>query len=340
MIPTLSICIPSYNRPQQLGELLRSIDCAPEDVEIVICEDYSPAREAIRIEIENFIKTTQYCVLYRENESNLGFDGNLRRLVSIARGRYVMFMGDDDLFVTGSLNPYINYLQQNSDLKYILRAYRVLHPGNIVEEFRYLPSTTVLESGEDTVAWLFKRSVTICGFTIYREEANNVATSDLDGTLLYQVYLMAEVCLKNPSAYCDIPIVQAIQSFRLDKPHFGAAAAEKGRYTPGKITIDNSINFSKAYFELTRYLDKKNSTSLTEKIRKDLSKYSYPFLSIQRKRGVNEFLKYAKRLESELGFGCTIYFYIYKYALFVFGEKFCDLIIILIKKRLGYTPRL
>ena len=276
MRPTLSICIPSYNRSQQIGELLRSIDCALQDIEIVVCEDHSPAREAIRAEVEAFIQKTPYRVVYRENERNLGFDGNLRRLVEIAEGQYVMFMGDDDHFVTGSLDHYIAFLKKNQAKKYILRAYRVVHPSGVVEEFKYLPTTTNFVPGVNTIAWLFKRSVTICGFTVARDQAQAVATSDLDGTLLYQVYLMAEVCLNHPSAYCDIPIVQAVQSFRLDKPHFGAAAAEKGRYTPGKITADNSINFSKAYFELSEYLDRKHSIALTEMIRLSLIHISEP----------------------------------------------------------------
>ena len=340
MRPTLSICIPSFNRPKQLGELLHSIDGNTDDIEIVICEDFSPARLEIQAVVKQYQATTIYHVQYQENEKNLGFDGNIRRLVSLAQGHFVMFMGDDDLFVAGSLTPYIQFLKNNNNTKYVLRAYQVIHPDGAVEDFRYLPSTEYFSPSTEIVAWLFKRSVTICGFTISRDEANALATSDLDGTLLYQVYLMAEICLKYPSAYCDIPIVQAVQSFRLDKPHFGAAEAEKGRYTPGKITADNSINFSKAYFELTMYLDKKHGISLTQFIQRDLSKYSYPFLSIQRKRGGLAFMRYANRLNKELGFGCTPYFYLYQYALLFLGESVCDQVIIWIKKRLGYTPQL
>ena len=47
-VPFLSICIPSYNRPQQLGELLASVDCNPTDIEIVICEDLAPKRLEVR----------------------------------------------------------------------------------------------------------------------------------------------------------------------------------------------------------------------------------------------------------------------------------------------------
>lgn len=338
MRPLLSICIPSYNRPNQLSELLLSIDCNAENIEIVICEDQSAQRDQIRAVVDSFKNQSSYQVYYFENESNLGYDGNLRRLVERATGRFVMFMGDDDLFIPKALNQFLHFLTNHQDKQYILRSYNVVHLNSQIENFRYLSSTKVLPPGEETVAWLFKRSVFISGFTISRDKSFQFATSELDGTLLYQIYLMAQVCLKYESIYCDIPVAQIVQSFRDDQPYFGNAEAEKSRYTPGKITQDNSINFTKSYFQLTEYLDKLHGTNLTCRVKIDLSKYSYPFLSIQRKHGISSFLKYASRLEKEIGLGCTLYYYIYKWGLVLLGEKICGHVILVIKKAFGHTP--
>jgi abequosyltransferase len=336
--PFLSICIPSYNRPNELRNLLASIDCNPTEVEIVICEDLAPKRDEVRAIATAFSASSPYTTHYSENPTNRGFDGNLRRLVECANGEYIMFMGDDDLFVSGALDQFIAFLKQHRDKPYVLRSYLTEHPDGRTEYFRYLPKSQVLAAGEATVAWLFKRSVSLCGFTISRALALQLATTDLDGTLLYQIYLMAQVCFKQDSIYCDIPITHAVQTFRGDKPMFGNSEAEKSRFTPGTVSHDNSINFTKAYFEVTEYLDKQHGTNLTTLVRIDLSKYSYPILSIQRKRGIASFLRYAKRLETEVGFGCTAYFYIYKWALVLFGERFCDRLIYFIKRSLGHTP--
>ena len=336
--PFLSICIPSFNRITELGNLLASIDCNPADIDVVICEDLAPKRLEVRTMVNAFAEASAYSINYQENSTNLGYDGNLRRLVECARGDYIIFMGDDDLFVPGALAQFIKFLKQNQDKPYVLRAYLTQHPEGRTEYFRYLPKTTLLIHSEDTVAWLFKRSVTICGFTISRAEALKHSTIDLDGTLLYQVYLMAQVCLRQDSVYCEIPFVHAVQTFREDKPMFGSSQAEKSRFTPGSVTQNNSINFAKAYFEVTAYLDKQHGTNLTKLVRTDLSKYSYPFLSIQRKNGIPSFLQYAKRLEIETGLGCTAYYYIYKWALVLFGEKACDRIIGYIKRAVGHTP--
>jgi hypothetical protein len=51
-------------------------------------------------------------------------------------------------------------------------------------------------------------------------------------------------------------------------------------------------------------------------------------------------MRYAGLLEKELGLGVSVYFHCYKWGLAVFGERFCDRLIITIKKTLGHTPDL
>jgi abequosyltransferase len=320
--------------------LLGSVDCDPSNVEIVICEDFSPQKDEIRKRVNEFRTQSPFKVRYIENNKNKGFDGNIRELVAQARGKFILFMGDDDLFIPLALDQFLNFLTEHINVKYILRSYVVVHPDGSEEPFRYMTESTVLPPGEGSVAWLFKRSVTICGFTISRKEALKHATADLDGTLLYQIYLMSKVCLEHPSVYCDIPVAQAVLTWQGDYSMFGNAEAEKSRFTPGSVTGDNSINFTKNYFEVTDYLDQAYGTHLTKLVRQSLSKYSYPFLSIQRKRGIKLFLLYANRLEKECGFGVTPYFYIYKWALVFMGEKFCDWTIRLIKRASKHTPNL
>jgi abequosyltransferase len=84
--PFLSICIPSYNRPKQLGELLTSIKCNPVDIEIVICEDFAPRRIEVEAVVYAFVQTSVFQIHYHENPINRGFDGNLRNLVECASG--------------------------------------------------------------------------------------------------------------------------------------------------------------------------------------------------------------------------------------------------------------
>lgn len=338
--PLLSICIPSYNRSEQLGRLLRSIDAPPTKIEIVVCEDMAPRRKDTRSVVEDFSRASPYRVVYHENEENRGYDRNLRELIQRASGRFVLFMGDDDEFSPGMLSPFMELLEREPDLGYVLRTYRVRHADGEWELFKYFPQAMRFEKGAESYVKLFRRSVSISGFTFRRELAAPYLSDRFDGTLLYQLYLMAEIVLRHPSAYCDLPVVSVTQSYRNDDTSFGSARSEKGLYEPGKVTLRNSVNFMKGYFTITEYMDKTYGLNSTPDIRREISKYSYPILSIQRKRGALEFLRYVRLLNREVRINTTPYYYLYAAGLLVLNEALCDKLIIRVKRLMGHTPAL
>jgi len=294
----------------------------------------------VRAAVNQFVSASAYKVRYCENEENLGYDGNIRRLIDLALGSFVLFMGDDDCFYPRALDSYLAFLEKNQDVGYVLRSYYGRHPDGTLEVFKYLQAEKRFPPGVDTCAWLYRRSVTICGVTFKRTSALRYRTDEFDGTLLYQLHLVLEICLREEAIYCDIPVAVAEQSYRLDRPQFGAARAERGRYQPGMVTPENSIAFTKSFLEITSAFDKKHDLSLTQIVREDISKYSYPFLSIQRKRGAYEFLRYARRLAAETGINSTWHFCFFALALLLLGESVCDKCIVSIKRVFGHTPTL
>jgi len=334
----ISICIPSYNRPDTLIRLLKSIDAGDaKNVEIVICEDKSPKREEIRVAVEKFKKETDYEVVYKENKANFGFDKNLRELIKSAKGDWIIFMGDDDDFVPQSLDKLINFLKQHPELGYVLKSHLFYDEDKKAEKFRYYETTKFFESGLENYVALFRKSVFISGFIIKRELVLPYLINEFDGTLLFQLYLLAEVVLKNPSAYFDEPLTRAYQEGI--QPLFGTAESEKKLYTPGTITIENSINFLKGFFKITEFIDKKYNLNSTASIKKDMSKYFYPSLAIQRNKGIKVFLDYVKKL-NQLGFNITFYYYLYTIFLLLLGKRICDNGIRILKNILGRTPKL
>lgn len=334
----ISICIPSYNRPKELRRLLDSIDSNRKDlIQIVICEDKSPARQEIFKVVNSFKSKNVYDVKYIENEKNLGYDKNLKTLIQHADAEFVMFMGDDDMFITGALDKYIDFLIVNKDCGYILRSYRSVYKDGSTEYFRYFNGNKRFEASVNTYINLFDKSVFISGFCIKREYTIQFLNNNLDGSLLFQLYLLAEVCIRYPSAYCNIPITQSIEGDSV--PMFGSSESEKDLYTPGTITIENSVNFIKKYFEVISYIDKKNQINSLPIIKKNMSKYSYPTLSIQWKKGRKEYKRYVKELRN-IGFDNSIFFEIYNYGLLILGKKNCDFLIRVIKRIIGRRPNL
>jgi glycosyltransferase involved in cell wall biosynthesis len=333
----LSICIPSYNRPDSLLQLLKSVDASPDLIEIVIAEDAAPLREVVRSKVQEFKNMSNYEIYYHENAQNLGYDANLRNLIELAKGEFVLFMGDDDLFKSGALDEFLTFLQSNKQFNYILRSYEIEHTDGNIEIFKYFPRATILKSGATSSCFLFKRSVSIAGFTIARNRALGLATNKFDGTLLYQLYLVLHIAYFEDTIFCDIPVARVTQSFRKNDTAFGTADKES-KFTPGKISQENSIRFTEGFFEISQHFDNANNTDITSMIKRDLSKYSYPILSIQRKNGLRNFISYCSLLAKRTGINQTWHYYFYSFSLLFLGEGICDKAIVFIKRRLGYTP--
>ena len=338
--PFISICILSYNRPETLTRLLHTIDVKTDlsEIEIVICEDFSPRRNEISTAVEKFKTQTQIPVHYYENVKNLGYDGTFCELVKKARGQWLIFMGDDDEFVEGAFEKVRPFLKQNTQLGYVMKSHYLIHENQQKEVFKYFKKTIFFPPGEQTYISLFRRSVFIAGFMIKRELALKHLTDHFDGTMLIQLYLLGETVLKEPSAYLDIPLTQQYLSHEHNKKDV-MFDRDKNEFIPRKPTLDISLKFLKSFSLITEYIDQKHKLNTTEKIKKDMSKYFYPSLAVHRNSGSVFFLKYVKEL-NKLGFNSSIYYYIYVILLLVLGKDICDWGIFKIKQFLGRTPAL
>ncbi len=328
----ISICIPSYNRPETLDRLLHSVDTKYKDrVQIVVCEDKAPKRLEVRKVVEDFKTETVYNVKYVENEPNLGHGKNFRQCIKQADGEYVTYMGDDDVFEPGRLDGFLEFLERNHQLGYVLRAW-ISNMG----VFKYYDKLTYFNPGVETYEAFFQKSVFMSGFTIKRDYAYVLpVVEELDGTLLYQLYMMAEVVMKYPSAYYPEIFVRDAGS---EVSFFGMSDSEKGKYEPGKL-VSNNLNYIKGFLKITSYIDKIHNIDSTTSIKLQMSKYSYPLMSFTRPYGLKEFKDHCEKLRN-LGFDKSFYFNIYYWSLIIFGTKACDTFIRIAKKIIGRRPNL
>ncbi len=62
-------------------------------------------------------------LFYYENETNLGYDANVRNLVEKATGQYCFFMGNDDLMCAGALKDVAGILERHQNVGLVLKSY-------------------------------------------------------------------------------------------------------------------------------------------------------------------------------------------------------------------------
>ena len=333
----ISVCIPAYNRPEVLPDLLNSILCQDfTSFEIVICEDHSPRRSEIAAVVEDFQANYPFRIRYFENEINLGYDANIRNLVEKAAGEYCLFMGNDDLMKAGALATVAAALARYENVGVILRSYAAFDddPRAINQIFRYFDRELFFPACSDTIVTFFRRSVVISGLVVHRNEARKFATDRFDGTLLYQLHLVANILDKKNGVFLpDILVLYRNGGV----PDFGNSEKEQGRFVPQAQTPESSIHFMKGMLEIAASIDQARGGGVYSSILKDIGNYSYPILSIQAKRPVKVFVRYAWGL-ARLGFWRCKMFYLYFLGLLLLGVPRSDALIGLIKRRLGHTP--
>jgi hypothetical protein len=198
-------------------------------------------------------------------------------------------------------------------------------------------STRFFKKGADAIVQLFRKSVLISGFCIRKDRLLDFYTDYFKGSLLTQLYFLAIQCIKYDSAYFDVSLT--VQKYKNTVPYFGSSENEKGLYIPEENSVKGSINFMNSFIKTIDFIDKTFSINIKSDILKDMSKYCYYTLAIQRHRGIKVFLNYAFTL-GRLGYNSSIYFYVYTFALILFGRNNCDAFITFLKSKLKHTPHL
>jgi glycosyltransferase involved in cell wall biosynthesis len=119
MPPTLSICIPTYNRAELLESALNSI--APQvfelggRVELVVSDNCST--DETREVVERVAQ--RWPVRYHRNEENVGAIRNIMGLVeNLARGEFCWLLGDDELLREGAARNILRAIDEHVELDY------------------------------------------------------------------------------------------------------------------------------------------------------------------------------------------------------------------------------
>jgi len=339
-MPMITVAIPAYNRPDGLKTLLGTIlgqDFG--DFDVLVVEDGSPRRDEIRAVVEQAAAgQPNHRVRFHANERNLGFDGNVRRVIELSEGEFTLFMGDDDLLRPGALRRVGNVIRDNPGLGVILRAYEQVdfETGQRIELFRYFAEDRRFPPGPPTMRTFFRRCVSIAGFTIHTASARRFTTDRFDGTLLYQLYVGTRV-VQERGGYFISDVLTSMRKDNRQRHFFGSASAEKGLFAPGQLTPEHSVQFMRGMVRMAQQIEADTQAGVLDAILKDLSNYSYAYLRLHA-QDRRAFLGYVRDLHA-LGLARTPLFWGYVAALLSLPTPVIDQGIRVLKGLLRSTPR-
>jgi len=140
-MPTISVCIPTYNRKNYLKETLESVFRQTyKDFEVIVLDDGSTDGT------EEMIKGLEFPVKYCWQE-NRGDAGAKNAAIKMAEGKYVSLLDSDDLLFDDSLArliskigdqenciAYGSYIRIDENGKYLGRNKRRQYTGQITKE--------------------------------------------------------------------------------------------------------------------------------------------------------------------------------------------------------------
>jgi glycosyltransferase involved in cell wall biosynthesis len=133
----LTIGIPTYNGSKTILTLLNSISSQNFDkskVEILISNNASSDNTSNVI--ETFIKENdQLTIKTLTNKINLGFDGNISKLINFASGQYLWLIGDDDYLIENSIKKLLDFLNENNTLDYIYTNFFIYSKSKKLKPF-------------------------------------------------------------------------------------------------------------------------------------------------------------------------------------------------------------
>jgi glycosyltransferase involved in cell wall biosynthesis len=335
----LSVIIPTYGRWQDIGPLLDSVLAQDmEDWECVVCEDGSPNQAQVREVVAGYVTRTNGKVRYFENADTLGYDANFRRLVELARGRFLFVMGDDDFVAPGAFRAVAGAIARYPNLGAILRAFAVFvgTPDNIVQVNRYYPAECRFPAGPQAIVACFRRFVAMSGIVLERELAQRAATDRWDGTVFYQQWLAGYVLAQKDAVY----LPDLLAYFRRGgTPIFGRAKAEQGKFTPGVQPPDTDLRMVGALMNIARAVEAECGVEVAAAIERDFANYIYTTLAHQAHVPWPEYYQFYKDL-GKLGFARYPQYHAWFWAIAVLGAPNVDRGVQWIRRVLGHTPNL
>ena len=108
----ISICIPTYNRPDNLINCLNSLSLQTnKNFEVCISDNGSNQdMEKIIEPYKNKLK-----IKYSKNEKNLGAALNFLKVASMSESDFIWFLGDDDLLIPTAIEEIIKLINLNPE---------------------------------------------------------------------------------------------------------------------------------------------------------------------------------------------------------------------------------
>lgn len=295
----IAIGIPSYQRPNDLSYLLltiKNLSYYPD--EIIVADDNSPDQDKISeviSEYRSFFLDKGINFTFIKNNENLGYDKNLKIIINATNSEYLMFIGNDDAVDTECIKKIKSFLNKNQ-CNACSRSFWRFHNriDNPFGKSWFFRSDHIFNQGNSDPNFYYRLGAYFGGLVFDRRWAKSKETDIFDGSLYYQIYLLACAYYEGGIGYISYPIVGA----RIEGiPLFGSAKSEESDHSPGVYSAKSRAAMWKAIISISDYVDHKYDVNSRPYIIHELkTRMSFHLLETYSKRKLSDLMELYKEL--------------------------------------------
>ena len=232
----LSICIPTFNRRTALNLLLAAIASEVQGVEhlIELCISDNASSDGTKEFLKEWEPQEKIATRIHFNPINRGLDANVLQVLSMAEGKWMWLLGDDDLPYPDGLTKLLEFLVQIKDAQCVC-LYLPLgcKKGEEQNTLQYEP-----ESSLDSKGLVIGPVVFISAIALKRSAFRSLNPKDIQkglGTGFMHCWILRLIGLSFPEAVVQIPqfpvVIGYISAPRLVVSiHFFYVAGMKKQY--------------------------------------------------------------------------------------------------------------
>lgn len=114
--PTLSICVPTFNRRDLLRETLSSILPAAKRLGVEVCVSNNKSTDGTEDYLRTLEQEFRGVLTHVTQAEHTGIDRNMMSVICMGRGRYIYPIGDDDVLADGAIESLLAAIEDGPDV--------------------------------------------------------------------------------------------------------------------------------------------------------------------------------------------------------------------------------
>ena len=141
--PLVTICIPTYNRPEMLRHSLQSVLCQSyRRLEVIVSDNASDTDTAAVVDSfgDDRVRVDRLA-------TNIGLHGNLSRCLHLGTGKYRAILHDDDLMLSGNVQSKVAFFETHPEVGMVHSAFLLVNSDSLP----YGPVRNLTNADKDVV---------------------------------------------------------------------------------------------------------------------------------------------------------------------------------------------